>query len=1038
MFPNLTNSGPCEDLVFDLFPNPMWVYDIDSLKFLRVNTAATSCYGYSQEEFLDMDLRQIRPPEDVKKLTTAMAHIDYRQGPYKESFFKHRKKDGTIFPVQLRSRLINFQGRKAELVTVLDISDHVSCKQQHAYHKRLFQCITDISNNLIRNADWLSALDACFSILCENLKIDRVYFLQSDQQDAEIALKLYRTRNHREELGEGLSKEHLPFHLLQLLMGPIRKGRKLELKLSDISSALEKSVFKARGLKALLAIPIITGHQVRGVIGIEDCHRERTWIAEEQQVLHVLASNLSHLIKQSDALHQIRDSEQRFRALVQYGTDFISILDAEHRYTYASPTHSGQLGFGSLIGTDFLDNVHPYDKELFFRAFTKSKKQHKILVPAYRFKSGSGEWKWMETTITDQRYNANIGGFILNTKDVTEEVFQKAKKELLLSITKKNGSPLSLPSFLGHLQKKMCKNTGAKGSQVWLVSKDRSRMLLTSFYNQKSKGGCLGETKIGHHALKPNEGLAGEVWASQALMHWDKPSKWEEFTSVTLNIGKDISSAVGIPLFNGKAFLGCILLFFDLPKDELAFMKKSVVGIGNDLGGLIQQKRLEEEYREFFEISPDPFCIIGCDGKIKLVNNACVKVLGYPKEHFLGTSYEQFIHESERERVAEKFKDGIDATIDMGNEIRMITADGEERWFVWSGTLQREQKLIFAVAKDITEIKLARIAVEATLHKLQHAQRLGKLGYWYRELDSDTSEWSPETYAIYGYEPENFNPTFENVLQTFHPDDRHLMQNHPKNQLQPGKIKAFEHRIITANGAIKWVHQEIQLITDNGGTSHLEGTIQDITERKEYERKLEAINKRFLLAMLASNQEIWEWDIQKGTLRYSQVKDGIKEKIKEEPFGLSCHWFNRMHKGDRARVWKTLAESVENERDHLEGSMEYRIKESDGTLRYVLDKYRVQRHPDGKTIKVIGSVSDITESKRQLEHIQRQNKALKEIAWLQSHAVRGPLTRIMALLKHNKVRGDAKIPVEDLLQMISISTTEIDRELHKIIKITQN
>jgi hypothetical protein len=98
----------------------------------------------------------------------------------------------------------------------------------------------------------------------------------------------------------------------------------------------------------------------------------------------------------------------------------------------------------------------------------------------------------------------------------------------------------------------------------------------------------------------------------------------------------------------------------------------------------------------------------------------------------------------------------------------------------------------------------------------------------------------------------------------------------------------------------------------------------------------------------------------------------------------------------------------------------------------------LQCNAKGQVVNVIGSVSDITESKRQLEHIQKQNNVLKEIAWLQSHAVRGPLTRIMALLKHNRVRGDAKIPVEDLLQMISISTTEIDRELHKIIKITQN
>lgn len=1033
MFPNPTNLDPQEDILFDLCPNPMWIYDLNSLKFLKVNRAATLCYGYSQEEFLSMDLRHIRPPEDIKKLTTAIAHIDHRESPSKESFFKHRKKDGSVFPVQLRSTLIRFQGKKAELVTALDISEQVSCKQRQSYHKRLFQCITDISNNLIRNEDWLAALEACFSILSENLKIDRVYFLQNDVHDDAITLKLYKTRDGKDDLGEGMHKGYLPFPLLQVLMGPIRKGRKLERNLSDISSVLERDVFKARGLQSLLAIPIITGHQVRGVIGIEDCRSERNWTAEEQQVLHVLATNLSHLINQADALHQIRDSEQRFRTLVQNGTDLIAILDAGHRYTYASPAHNDQLGFDALRGTDFLDNVHPDDRKVLIKAFAKSKNQRKVVVPSYRFKTGHGEWKWMETTVSDQLHDTNIRGIVLNTKDVTEVVFQKARKDLLLSITKRIGSYRSLNGFLEQLQKKLCKSARATGSQVWLLSKDESVLLLNSMFLPDRKGDVFEANNSAEGPVKINDGLAGKVWATQTLVLGDGYGR-----PVGSSKEETVISSVGLPLFNGKAFMGCILLFFDLPEDELSLSLKVVHEIGHDLGGVIKQKSLEDEYRGFFEISPDPFCVIGCDGKIKLVNQACVEVLGYPKERFIGTPYSQFIHDSDRERVAAMLMNGIGSTIDIENEIRMVTANGDERWFVWSGSLQPEQKLIFAVAKDITEIKQARIAMETTLDKLQHAQRLGKLGYWYRALDSADSEWSPETYAIYGYTPENFNPTFENVLQTFHPDDRHLMENHPKNQLEPGKIKAFEHRIITASGAVKWVHQEIQLITDGSKPSHIEGTIQDITERKEYEIELEASNKRFLLAMLASNQEIWEWNVQKGTLQYSQAKEGVKEKVKKESFGMSSSWFERIHEDDRDRVWKVLNEMVVKNTDGKGVAMEYRIKEDNGVLKYVMGRCRLQCNAKGQVVNVIGSVSDITESKRQLEHIQKQNNVLKEIAWLQSHAVRGPLTRIMALLKHNRVRGDAKIPVEDLLQMISISTTEIDRELHKIIKITQN
>ena len=51
--------------LFDISPQPSWIYDIKTLEFLDVNEAAVLHYGYSREEFLQMTLRDIRPPEDI-------------------------------------------------------------------------------------------------------------------------------------------------------------------------------------------------------------------------------------------------------------------------------------------------------------------------------------------------------------------------------------------------------------------------------------------------------------------------------------------------------------------------------------------------------------------------------------------------------------------------------------------------------------------------------------------------------------------------------------------------------------------------------------------------------------------------------------------------------------------------------------------------------------------------------------------------------------------------------------------------------------
>src|SRR5687768_10108255 len=67
--PGLTESGDPYRLLFESNPNPMWVYDRETLEFLAVNEAAIDSYGYDRNEFLGMTIRDIRPPEDVPALT---------------------------------------------------------------------------------------------------------------------------------------------------------------------------------------------------------------------------------------------------------------------------------------------------------------------------------------------------------------------------------------------------------------------------------------------------------------------------------------------------------------------------------------------------------------------------------------------------------------------------------------------------------------------------------------------------------------------------------------------------------------------------------------------------------------------------------------------------------------------------------------------------------------------------------------------------------------------------------------------------------
>src|SRR5713226_6163705 len=86
-------------LLFEKHPTPMWVFDVESLRFLAINEAVTQQYGYSRDEFLGMTIRDIRPAEDISALLDNVAQLS--TGLEKAGRWRHRRKDGSLIEVEI-------------------------------------------------------------------------------------------------------------------------------------------------------------------------------------------------------------------------------------------------------------------------------------------------------------------------------------------------------------------------------------------------------------------------------------------------------------------------------------------------------------------------------------------------------------------------------------------------------------------------------------------------------------------------------------------------------------------------------------------------------------------------------------------------------------------------------------------------------------------------------------------------------------------------------------------------------------------------
>ncbi len=115
-------------LLFDATPLPIFVFDAETFRYLAVNEAAVRKYGYSREELLKLTVLEIRPPEDVPRLKETLASIE--PANLNTGSWRHRKKDGTTFEVEITTHAIEFAGRPARLVVASDVTERRRVESQ--------------------------------------------------------------------------------------------------------------------------------------------------------------------------------------------------------------------------------------------------------------------------------------------------------------------------------------------------------------------------------------------------------------------------------------------------------------------------------------------------------------------------------------------------------------------------------------------------------------------------------------------------------------------------------------------------------------------------------------------------------------------------------------------------------------------------------------------------------------------------------------------------------------------------------------------
>lgn len=219
--------------------------------------------------------------------------------------------------------------------------------------------------------------------------------------------------------------------------------------------------------------------------------------------------------------------------------------------------------------------------------------------------------------------------------------------------------------------------------------------------------------------------------------------------------------------------------------------------------------------------------------------------------------------------------------------------------------------------QDITEIKELENEIIFIKKNLEQAQRLAKIGSWEMNVEIARNFMSSEALRIFGITAAEFKGTFDDFLSRVHPEDHHIITDAMDGELSEEPFE-LEFRVIRKDGTIREVFQVVEYhFDDNRQVSHVYGTIQDITEKKEYQRAIEIkqreidkIEQRTKM-LIQESGVVFEIISAAGIIRY--ISDTSQKVINYDPGSMIGKSVYDYYDHDEAAYLKGLiANAMEN------------------------------------------------------------------------------------------------------------------------------
>ncbi len=408
---------------------------------------------------------------------------------------------------------------------------------------------------------------------------------------------------------------------------------------------------------------------------------------------------------------------------------------------------------------------------------------------------------------------------------------------------------------------------------------------------------------------------------------------------------------------------------------------------------------------------------------IVYVNDAFTRLTGFSREEVIGKSPRILQGPKTQRPILDKIRNALTGWQPVRAELINYTKAGQEFWLELDIVPITNEKgwhtHWVSVERDITDRKIVDAQIRLSEERFRLIAQVTGNAVWEWDLAGGQKWWSDGRSEIFGMQPDVWH-------SNIYPNDMRRIHE-AWDRLVSGQVSSMHefYKLRRADGTWATVEDRaFSILDDKGQTVRVLGSMTDISERLNLEEQVRLNDERFRLVSAATSDVIWDSDIETQDIWWNEnIERSFGYKFANEKT-TSDWWLEKVHPEDRTAVWESLRAAIEG--SSVTWQAQYRFYRADGSIATVVDKGYIIRDVHGKPVRILGSLTDITD-RLEIDALLRQAQKLEAVGQLTGGVAHDFNNLLLVILGNAEDLGDLLSDQPQLQKMAKMTMIAAQR-----------